>query len=99
LGVIPWKRPSSAFGYAQALDSTWDLYRRDANNFLASRADFDDAMDFVGWYNHTSYQRNRIARDDAYSLYLAYHEGHGGYARGTYRGKPWLLERARGVQA
>ena len=29
-----------------------------------------------------------IARDDAHRLYLAYHEGRGGYRRGSWKGKP-----------
>ena len=35
---------------------------------------------------------------DPKKLYLAYHEGHGGYRRGTHRNKKWLLAcgRSRG---
>ena len=99
LGFIPWRRPSSAFGYAQVLDTTWNEYRQDAGSWGARRSDFRDAIDFVGWYNHNSYRRNGISKDDAYSLYLAYHEGNGGYSRRTYADKPWLLDVARRVQA
>lgn len=99
LGFIPWRRPSSAFGYAQALDITWDEYKSEAGGWAASRASFTDAIDFVGWYSHHTYQRNGVSRDDAYSLYLAYHEGHGGFARRTYEGKSWLLDVSRQVQA
>ena len=49
LGFVPWKRPSDAYGYAQALESTWDWYRKDAGRRWADRDDFDDAIDFVGW--------------------------------------------------
>jgi hypothetical protein len=97
LGFIPGPRPSSAYGYPQALDSTWDWYREATGNGGADRDDFADAVDFVGWYNHISHQRNGIAKTDAYRLYLAYHEGHGGYARGSYRGKAWLSRTARRV--
>ncbi len=48
LGFIPWKRPSNAYGYAQALDSTWEWYKDDAGRRWADRDDFDDAIDFVG---------------------------------------------------
>lgn len=41
---------------------------------------------------------NRIAKHDAYSQYLAYHEGQGGFAKGSYRQKPWLMQRARQVR-
>ncbi len=98
LGFIPWTRPSSAYGYAQALDETWTDYKENTGNWAANRADFSDAMDFVGWYNNTSNRQNRISLNDAYNLYLAYHEGNGGWARETYNSKDWLINVARNVQ-
>lgn len=98
LGFIPWTRPSTARGYAQALNTTWDEYRQETGNRLARRSNFSDAVDFIGWYNHHSYRRTNIQRGDARNLYLAYHEGHGGYNRGTYRDKAWLLPVAERVQ-
>lgn len=98
LGFIPGPRPSNAYGYAQALDSTWNDYKRASGNGGARRSNFGDAVDFVGWYNNNSNRINGIARNDAYKLYLAYHEGNGGYSRGTYRDKDWLLQAARNVQ-
>ena len=98
LGVIPRGRQSSAYGYAQALDGTWDEYRREEGGWRASRTDIRDAADFIGWYAGKSRKRNGIAPDDARNLYLAYHEGHGGYARGTYRNKAWLVNVAGSVQ-
>ena len=85
LGFIPWKRPSDAYGYAQALKSTWHSYQRDTGRGGADRNDFGDAVDFVGWYYYQSYKRNGISRQDAYHLYLSYYAGHGGYARGTWK--------------
>lgn len=99
LWVIPWKRPSSAYGYAQALNQTWDGYRKATGNGSADRDDFGDAIDFVGWYHDGSAKKLGIARSDAYRLYLAYHEGQGGYQRGTYNKKPWLLGVARKVES
>lgn len=99
LGFIPWKRPSSAYGYAQVLDSTWKVYRKSTGNGGADRDDFGDAVDFVGWYHDTSARKLNIRRDDARNLYLAYHEGHGGYSRGTYKGKKWLVDVAGKVDA
>ena len=99
LGFIPWKRPSSAFGFAQVLDQTWNDYKEDAGNWGARRTRFKDAVDFVGWYANKSSRQNAISRDDAYNLYLAYHEGDGGYARRTYDSKPWLIDISRKVQA
>ena len=96
-GVIPGPRASDAYGYSQAKNDTWDWYKRKSGNHGADRDKFEDAIDFVGWYNHTTHQINGIAKDDAFRLYLNYHEGHGGYKRGTYRSKPWLVEVAKKV--
>lgn len=98
LWIFPGPRPSTAYGYAQAMDATWDWYRRSTGNTRAKRNNFDDAIDFIGWYCSVSKARCGIAADDAYRMYLAYHEGHGGYNRRTYRTKPWLEGVARKVQ-
>ncbi len=98
LWIFPTGRASSAFGYAQALDGTWQEYQRQTDNWGADRDEFEDAVDFVGWYNHKSLIRNKINPHDAYSLYLAYHEGQGGFSRKTYKNKPWLLKVARKVE-
>ena len=98
LGFIPGPRPSSAYGYSQALDGTWERYIAATGNRGADRDDFGDAVDFIGWYVNETAQRNRIAKSDAYNQYLAYHEGQEGFARGTYRQKPWLMQRARQVR-
>lgn len=81
LGFIPWKRLSSANGYSQALEGTWDHYRRATGNFAASRTKFSDAADFIGWYDRQSVIRNAINPNDAYNLYLNYHMGHTAYSR------------------
>jgi hypothetical protein len=97
-GFIPGPRPSDAYGYSQALGSTWDGYKRSAGRYGADRDDFGDAIDFIGWYNFQSYKRSGISRSDPYRLYLAYHEGQGGYNRGSYRSKQWLMDVARKVE-
>lgn len=97
LGFIPWKRPSDAYGYAQALDSTWDWYREDTGRRFADRDDFGDAIDFVGWYTNMSNKSAGISKWDPYNQYLAYHEGSGGWRRGSYKNKAWLKETARKV--
>jgi hypothetical protein len=99
LGFIPGPRPSTAYGYAQALSTTWQSYVDETGNWGASRTDFSDATDFVGWYTARTSRVNRISRADAYNLYLAYHDGDAGYRRGTYKRKPWLLATARKVAA
>lgn len=97
MGFIPGPRPSDAYGYSQALGSTWDSYERSAGRYFADRDEFADAIDFIGWYNDQSSRRSGIAKNDGYRLYLAYHEGQGGYNRGTYRKKQWLVDVARKV--
>lgn len=98
LGVIPMGRQSSARGYSQALDGTWEEYQDATGNRRARRENIEDATDFIGWYASTAYERNNIAPTDARNLYLAYHEGNAGYARGSYRGQTWLLNVASRVQ-
>jgi hypothetical protein len=87
LGFIPWTRPSDAYGYAQALENTWDWYREDTGRRGADRDNFDDAIDFVGWYTHQSQQIAGISKWDPYNQYLAYHEGQGGWMKKSYRYK------------
>ena len=98
LGFIPGPRPSDAYGYSQALKDTWDIYRQQTGRRGADRDKFKDAVDFIGWYNQDSVTRLGIARQDAYRLYLAYHEGWGGYKRRTWQSKPWLTKVARNVR-
>lgn len=99
LGFIPGPRPSSAYGYAQALDATWESYRQDSRRYGADRDDFADAIDFVAWYNRDTLNNTKLKASDARGLYLAYHEGVGGFKRGTYKNKRWLLQAATEVQA
>ncbi len=96
---IPLGRASSAKGYAQALDATWREYESERGGPLSSRADMEDALDFVGWYNAKTRRELGISLSDARRLYLAYHEGRGGYRRGTWKRKPWLQRKARKVAA
>jgi hypothetical protein len=88
---IPLGRTSSAKGYAQVLDPAWQDYKQSTGGLFKSRSNMKDALDFVGWYNHKSNQLLGISKWDPKNLYFAYHEGHGGYRRGTYRNKKWLL--------
>ncbi|SHF85720.1 hypothetical protein SAMN04487965_2775 [Microbulbifer donghaiensis] len=99
LGFIPGPRPSDAYGYPQALGTTWRTYERSSFNYGADRDDFGDAIDFVGWYNNTSARQCRIKSNDTYHLYLAYHEGHGGFNRRTFRNKAWLKQVSKKVSA
>lgn len=99
LWIIPAGRQSSAFGYSQAIDGTWDWYRRDSGNRLARRTSFSDSVDFIGWYMHQSTVKLGLPKTDARNHYLAYHEGHGGYKKQSYLNKAWLMGVATSVQA
>jgi hypothetical protein len=97
LGFIPWFRPTSAYGYAQALDATWQDYLDRTGSWTADRDDFGDASDFIGWYCAVSHNQLGIAKEDAKNLYLAYHEGNKGYKRKTYLNKTGLTRTAEKV--
>lgn len=99
LGVIPMGRQSSAYGYSQALDGTWEEYQKSEGGRGSKRDRIDDATDFMGWYMNGSSERLGISKSDAEGQYLAYHEGRSGYANQSYLGKPWLVEVAAAVGA
>ncbi|OHC57662.1 MAG: lytic transglycosylase [Rhodobacterales bacterium RIFCSPHIGHO2_02_FULL_62_130] len=99
LGVIPMGRQSSAYGYSQALDGTWEEYQRDQRRRGAKRDRITDATDFMGWYMNESSVELGIPRNDAEAQYLAYHEGRTGYANQSYLGKPWLVDVAAAIGA
>jgi hypothetical protein len=99
LWIIPWKRPTSADGYSQALNRTWQDYQNQTGNSSGQRHVFGDACDFIGWYSYQVNHSLRVLPNNAYALYLAYHEGMGGYAKRTYLKKPWLIRVAHKVSA
>lgn len=96
LWIIPWKRPSSAYGYSQALKNTWKDYEKQTGQW-SRRSAFDDAVDFIGWYADQVHKKLGINPANSYALYLAYHEGPGGYASRTYLSKTWLIRVAHKV--
>jgi len=94
--VIPYKRPSSSFGYSQAVKKTWEQYKIETKNKLATRARFKDSADFVGWYINKSYKILKIPKKDAYRQYIAYHEGWGNYK--NYKKNKKVIILAKRVQ-
>lgn len=96
LGIKLWRK-SSSYGYSQAKEATWGWYKDKAKKPYARRDNFADAVDFIGWYNSLSRRTAGIAKNDTYNLYLAYHEGHGGFKRKNYNKKKWLLDVAKKV--
>ena len=97
-GIIPSSRPSTAFGYAQVINPTWDWYKLKNAKTNASRANFSDVTDFIGWYTTQSEKLVGISKNDFYNQYLAYHEGQGGWKKQSYLEKKWLIEVAKTVE-
>ena len=83
--VIPYKRPSSSFGYSQAVKGTWEQYKNETNNPLALRSRFKDSVMFIGWHINKTNKINKIPFNDAYRQYLNYYLGWNGYAKKKYK--------------
>ncbi len=98
LGVIPMGRQSSAVGYSQALDGTWEDYKKASGRSSARRTNIRHASDFMGWYMDGSKRELGISLSDTRNQYLAYHDGRSGYRRGTYKSKGWLLNVAASLE-
>lgn len=96
LWVIPWFRPTSAYGYSQALKDTWERFERDTGEH-GKRSDFATVTQFIGWYGYLAHTQAGVPRNNAYAVYLAYHEGVDGYRHHTYWHKSWLIHVAHKV--
>ncbi len=83
--IIPYKRPSSSFGYSQAVNKTWELYKNETNSPLALRTRFKDSVMFIGWYIRKTNKINKIPKNDSYRQYLNYYLGWGSYAKKVYK--------------
>ena len=77
--VVPYKRPSSSFGYSQAVKGTWKQYKEETGNKYATRTRFKDSVDFIGWYTSKTEKILKVSKKDAFRQYIAYHEGWGNY--------------------
>ncbi|MCF6807464.1 hypothetical protein L3V79_03560 [Thiotrichales bacterium 19S9-12] len=99
LGIIPWGRVTSAYGYAQAVDGTWDWYKKATGNHNASRSNFADSVDFIGWYSSYISKITGIRKTDAYRLYIAYWLGPGNYTNGSHKSNRSVKNRAKKVQS
>ena len=94
--IVPFKRPSSSFGYSQAVKGTWEQYKKETGNKLASRARFKDSVDFIGWYTNKTESILKISKKDAFKQYLAYHEGWGNFKH--YRKNKKVIRLAKKVE-
>ena len=94
--IIPFKRPSSSFGYSQAVKGTWKQYKNETGNKFARRTRFKDSVDFIGWYTNKTEKLLKISKKDAFRQYIAYHEGWGNYK--NYKNKQKVILLAKKVQ-
>ena len=94
--VIPYKRPSSSFGYSQAIKGTWKQYKDETGNKYALRTRFKDSVDFIGWYTNKTEKILKISRSDAFNQYVAYHEGWGNYK--NYKSNQKVIVLAKKVE-
>ena len=94
--VIPYKRPSSSFGYSQAVKGTWKQYKEETGNKYALRSRFKDSVDFIGWYTNKTEKILKISKKDAFRQYIAYHEGWGAYK--NYKNKQKVIGLAKRVE-
>ena len=96
--IIPYKRPSSSFGYSQAVKKTWELYKTETDNPLALRARFKDSVMFIGWNINKTNEINQIPFNDSYRQYLNYYLGWGNYAKEAYKTDKKAIIFAKSVQ-
>ena len=88
LGFIPGKRLSTSLGYSQAKEETWNNYVQATKNRTASRTNFADSIDFVGWYLNRAVKHLGVATTNTEALYASYHVGLSGYQSGKWRNSP-----------
>ena len=94
--VVPYKRPSSSFGYSQAVKGTWKQYKEETGNKFATRSRFKDSVDFVGWYTNKTEKILKVSKQDAFKQYIAYHEGWGNYK--NYKNNKKVINLAKRVE-
>tara|TARA_B100001250_G_scaffold322303_1_gene285523 strand:- start:216 stop:809 length:594 start_codon:yes stop_codon:yes gene_type:complete len=94
--VVPYKRPSSSFGYSQAVKGTWKQYKDETGNKFATRSRFKDSVDFIGWYTNKTEKILNISKKNAFKQYVAYHEGWGNYK--NYKNNNKVINLAKKVE-
>ena len=94
--IVPYKRPSSSFGYSQAVKGTWKQYKTETGNKFATRTRFKDSVDFIGWYTTKTEKILKVSKQDAFKQYIAYHEGWGNYK--NYKNNKMVINLAKRVE-
>ena len=96
--IIPYKRPSSSLGFSQAVNKTWDLYKKENNKPRALRISFKNSSDFIGWYFWKTNKINKISFTDTRNMYLNYYLGWEGYKNKIYKKDPKAIIFAKSVE-
>ena len=94
--IVPYKRPSSSFGYSQAVKGTWKQYKTETGNKFATRTRFKDSVDFIGWYTNKTKKILKVSKQDAFKQYIAYHEGWGNFK--NYKNNKKVINLAKRVE-
>ena len=99
-----WGRPTPTatlldYDLVRSLESSGpQLTSKTKGDWPALYRRFLKSPNFVGWYNRLSHERLGIPFSSPRQLYLAYHEGRGGYARRSFEQKPAITGLASRVR-
>lgn len=98
LGVIPWKRPTTSYGYAQAKKSTFDWYKDKTGRKRAKRTSFSDSLDFIGFYTDVAGRAHGYSKDNAMMHYHCYYHGITGCKSPISSSNTWFKKTAIKVE-
>ena len=96
--IIPYRRPSSRLGFSQAVDKTWELYKKENNKPAALRISFKNSSDFIGWYFWKTNKINKVSFDDTHNMYLNYYLGWAAYKKKAYQSNKKAIIFAKSVE-
>ena len=96
--IIPYRRPSSSLGFSQAVNKTWDLYRKENNKPAALRISYKSSSDFIGWYFWKANKINKVSLNNTRDLYLNYYLGFSAYKNKAYQTDKKAIIYAKSVE-
>lgn len=91
-------KDSSAYGFAQAVNQIWVTYKENCDNKKQKRNNFKDATNFIGWYANRMQKQVNVSPQNAYQLYLSYHDGASGYLTALHKKQAFSKQLADHVQ-
>ena len=96
--IIPYRRPSSSLGFSQAVNKTWDLYKKENNKPAALRISYKSSSDFIGWYFWKANKINKVSLNNTRDLYLNYYLGFSAYKNKAYQTDKKAIIYAKSVE-